>query len=443
MASVQLIKTEEDKKWFRAFACIGREASGKQITKTRTYTTTTKSMKKAWKEAEAFASDFEQKLLNGDIVSGEKISFAEFVEIWKKNWLPAKTPHVREQYEDILNRLVIPKIGVMKLTAIRPTHIDMIINSRKEDGKAAATVRKTFTPINSVFKYAVKKQYIKENPCDRRDDLPTIKAKGANDIMFFTVDQARRFLKDALTMEYTYTCKAHKRVLKSTGEEYTVPDYTEKHTLPLQWRIYFMMAIYGTFRRGEMVALTWNDLDMKKNIVSVKKAASRTKNEGQFVKDPKTAAGVRDLVMPSDCFALLKKWKIEQQNLCIRLGSAWKGHKNGLNEDGTMDSFDQNTIFIQLDNGLPIDITTPGHKFREICDYYNASCEKEEDKLPRIRLHDLRHTGATLLLAENMDIETVSRRLGHSKASVTLDIYGHALPENDKKASDMLEAMFR
>ena len=87
---------------------------------------------------------------------------------------------------------------------------------------------------------------------------------------------------------------------------------------------------------------------------------------------------------------------------------------------------------------------------------YNRACEDEAEKmdnekdkrkklaerLPKIRLHDLRHTGATLLLGENTDIETVSRRLGHSKASVTLDIYGHALPENDKKASDALEAMF-
>ena len=104
--------------------------------------------------------------------------------------------------------------------------------------------------------------------------------------------------------------------------------------------------------------------------------------------------------------------------------------------------FSNNTVFIQLDTGLPLHLSTPGHKFAEIISLYNATCEREEDKLPKIRLHDLRHTGATLLLSQNTDIETVSRRLGHSKASVTLDIYGHALPENDRQASDTLEAMF-
>ena len=427
---------------FQIVVYLGRDPSGKAIVESENYIAYSKAPTKAQKEAEAFACEFERKVLAGEIGDGDKITFTDFVEIWKKNWLVSKTPNVRENYVKILNRVAIPRIGMMKLAAIRPAHIDMILNDRKAEGKAAATVRKDFTPINSVFKYAVKKQYIRDNPCDRRDDLPTVKAKGGNDIMFFTEDQARRFLKDALTMTYKYTCKEHKRTLKSTGETYTVPAYTEEHTVPLQWRVYFTLSIYGMFRRGEICALTWADLDMKKHIVSITKSVSRTKETGQFVKEPKTAAGVRDLVLPADCFVLLSKLKMEQLELMSKLGSSWKGHRNGKKEDGTMDSFDDNAIFIQPENGLPIDISTPGHKFREILNYYNGTCEKEEDKLPLIRLHDLRHTGATLLLASNVDIETVSRRLGHSKASVTLDVYGHALPENDKKAADLLGNMF-
>ena len=62
----------------------------------------------------------------------------------------------------------------------------------------------------------------------------------------------------------------------------------------------------------------------------------------------------------------------------------------------------------------------------------------EEDKLPIIKLHDLRHTSATLLQASGCDIATISRRLGHSKVSVTLDVYSHAIPENDVEAADIL-----
>ena len=116
-----------------------------------------------------------------------------------------------------------------------------------------------------------------------------------------------------------------------------------------------------------------------------------------------------------------------------------------MKDDGkTPDSFDENTVFIQNKAiGQPLNLSSPGHKFHEIIDLYNATCKKEADKLPHIRLHDLRHTGATLLLGNNTDIETVSKRLGHAKASVTLDIYGHALPENDKTAAKTLEAMLK
>ena len=118
------------------------------------------------------------------------------------------------------------------------------------------------------------------------------------------------------------------------------------------------------------------------------------------------------------------------------MGSAWNGHRNC--DD---DSFDKNRLFIQAD-GSPVHFSTPGHKFAEIIDMYNASVEDESEKLPKIRLHDLRHTSATLLLSLGTDIETVSRRLGHSKASVTLDIYGHGLPEDERKATDSLQQKF-
>lgn len=434
---------------------LGRDAEGRKIKQTATYTPKSKAPTKALKEAEAYAAKLEEQILNGDIVSGDRVTFADFVEIWRQNWLPAKTPTVRENYYRVLRVRVLPKIGNLKMTSIRATHIDKILKDETAEGKAPKTVRMTYAVTNSVFKYAVRKQYIRENPCLRCDDLPAVKAKTGNEICFFNKDQARRFLKDALTREYEIPVSGHQRKLQKSGRRYAVPDYHVSHKIPFQWRVYFTLAIYGQLRRGEECGLTWRDIDFTKHIVSINKALASVK-EGQFVKDPKTDAGIRDIVIPTDCIALLRQWKKEQRALCFKLGTAWKGHRDSLKDDGTQDSFEDNTVFIQLDNGLPLHLSTPGHKFAEIIDLYNTACENEAakledeadrrkklaEKLPKIRLHDLRHTGATLLLSQNTDIETVSRRLGHSKASVTLDIYGHALPENDKQASDTLEAMF-
>ena len=442
MASIEQRQNKDGSISFRITVSLGRDPSGKQILKKTTYTPQSKAPTKIEKEVKAFAADFEQKAKNGDLVSGDKVTVSEFVKIWEKNWLPAKTPSVRENYMDILRLHFLPVIGHMKITAVRATHIDGIIQTAKDAGKAPSTIRDRFTVINSVFKYAYKKKYINENPCQRCDERPQVKMKTGKDLRYFDEDQARRFLRDALTMEYDIKFGKRGRKSKKTGEEYEVKEYTVKRAIPLQWRLFFTMAIYGSFRRGEMVALTWNDVDEEKHIISIDKAAAMTKKE-KYIKDPKTEAGIRELVMPDEVFALLREWKKEQFALCVKLGTAWKGHRNGKKEDGkTPDTFEENNIFIQIDNGLQMHLSSPNHKFHEICDMYNATRKKEEDKLPRIRLHDLRHTGATLLLGNNTDIETVSHRLGHSKASVTLDIYGHALPENDRKASDKLGEIF-
>ncbi len=442
MASIKEKVNKDGSTSFLIEVFCGRDAEGKRIMKRTTFRPKSTAPTKAQKEAEKFAAQYEEQVLNGDIVSGDKMTVSEFVKIWEENWLPAKTPSVQENYKDVLRLHVLPVIGHMKITAVKAPHIDSIIQKGKDSGAAPSTIRDRFSIINSVFKYAYKKQYIRENPCQRCDERPPVKMKTGKDIQFFNKDQSRRFFRDALTMEYEITYGQRGRKSKKTGKNYAVKEYKVKRSVPLQWRIYFMMAVWGTFRRGEMCALTWNDINEKRRVISVEKAAAMTKHE-TYIKGPKTEAGIRELTMPDEIFALLREWKREQFLLCAKLGTAWKGHRNGMKEDGkTRDSFDDNNIFIQLENGLPIHLSTPNHKFHEIVDMYNATREKEEDKLPRIRLHDLRHTGATLLLGEKTDIETVSHRLGHAKASVTLDIYGHALPENDKQASDTLAAMF-
>lgn len=271
-------------------------------------------------------------------------------------------------------------------------------------------------------------EVIKSNPCDRIE-LP--KTKPNKDLHYFTLDEAKRFL-DALSNTYTIHYKEHVRTSPKTGEPYKVREYDARNYIPIQYQSYFSLAIYGGFRRGELIALTWEDIDFDEQTVSITKSVANTK-EGQIVKSTKTVAGERKIKLPKQCFDTLAIWKKEQKSIALTLGSYWKGYRGK--------NFAKNPIFI-MDDGERMHLNTPTHKFREILEMYNAQCEKEEDKLPVIRLHDLRHTSATLLLSENVDIETVSHRLGHSKASVTLDVYGHWMKETDEKASNTLESLF-
>ncbi len=426
---------------YRITVTLGRDKNGKKIVKTTTYKPQATTPMKAKKEAEAFAQKFEEQVKNGNLLIDTTITFMEFSKIWEENWLPTKTPTVRDNYKDVLRVRVMPYLGEMKLSKIKATHIDNIINAEKADKLAPKTIRMTFTVINSVMRYAYKKEYVKENPCLRCDDLPPIKMKKIDELRYFTLEQAKCFLNVALTKTYYKEMSSHKRTLMSSKKEYTVGSYKEAHTIPLQWKTYFYIAICGACRRGEMCALTWKDINSETKTITINKSLANTK-EGQIIKEPKTEASNREIVLPEICFTLLEKLHKEQIEKALSMGTAWMGHRNIIDKDGKKtDCFDDNNVFIQYD-GNPINLSTPTHKFGEIIEMYNKTCDKEEEKLPKIRLHDLRHTSLTLLLSENTDIETVARRAGHSKASVTLDIYGHYLPDKDKKASDSLSDMF-
>lgn len=415
---------------YKIAVSLGYDENQKRIREVATFTPTATTPKAIEKEVAEFARDFEKRVRDGEFYSGEKTKFSDFVNVWAENFLPQKSLRTQEEYLQKIRMYFIPVIGHLPLSKIRAPHIDTVLNDMKKAGKAPKTIRYTFTAINSVMKYAYKKGIIKENPCSRCDDLPSVER--STELHYFTVEQSKVFL-EALTYEYDFHRTGCTRHYKN-GTTRDMPDNVFKSDIPFQWRAYFSISFYGGFRRGEIVALTWNDIDFERNTISINKAVGKGQGR-EYIKTPKTKAGVREIVLPDCTFSLLRQWRSQQAQLCLKLGSAWKGYRGN--------EFNKNYIFIDLTSGERMNVDTPTHKFKEIIELYNTQkAETEEDKLPEIRLHDLRHTSATLLLGEGIDIETVSKRLGHSKASVTLDIYGHALPQKDKTASDTLERLF-
>ena len=418
---------------------LGRDEAGDKIRETTSYRPKAKTPAKARKEVEDFAREFENAVKDGTaFTSGDRITFAEFVKFWENNSLSQKvlsgtmTKHTKEDYIRTMDYHVIPKIGHLKMNEIRATHIDRIVIDLLDAGKKPKTIRNIFNIIRSCFEYAFRKNIIKENPCLRCEPLPVVRRDG--DLHTFNEDQVRRFLDDALTREYEVRIKGHARqytVYNGTGKKFEVRDYTEHRSVPLQFRVFFNLAIFGGFRRGELIGLNWEDVDPKNQTIRIRKAVSLS-DDGQYIKDPKTEAGKRTIKLPQICFDLLDDLKIEQRILCLKLGTAWEGYRGR--------DFDRNPVFITA-TGARMNVQSPSAKFRKILVAYNKTVA-EADRLPLIRLHDLRHTSASHLVASGVDIETVAKRLGHSKPSFTLDVYGHALEENDEKASAKLEEIF-
>lgn len=410
---------------------VGEDLKGNKLFERTTFRPTQTTPKAIKTEVEDFAREFEKRVKEGKYLTGDKLTLSRFVDIWREEWATKNlTIAGLEDYQRLLNGRILDKLGNMKLSKITALHIQGVYDELEKGGLAPATIRKTNTALNSVFKYAYRMGTIKENPCDRIE-LP--KMKKNTDIHFFTVTQAKAFLK-ALEEDHVFTCASSDRKIKNTGTEFEVREYTAHRTVSFQFRVLFSLAIYGGFRRGEIVALKWSDIDFENRTVSINKAFAKTKANGQILKCTKTVSGNRTVVLPSSCFELLAHWKSEQKMLSLALGSKWEGKRG--------EDFDDNFIFIQVDSGRPMNVDTPYHKMKEVIERYNSMCAKGEE-LPDIRFHDLRHTSASLLLSENVDIVTVSRRLGHAQVSTTLDVYAHAFEKKDVTASDTLERLFK
>ena len=142
----------------------------------------------------------------------------------------------------------------------------------------------------------------------------------------------------------------------------------------------------------------------------------------QICKTPKTRSSYRTVSIPHFLTQRLHKLQIAQTEYRLKWGSAWKG---------------DDWVFIQ-DDGRMMNYGTPYHAFRDVLIRYNAD-KPEAEQLPLIPFHGLRHTAASLLIASNLDIKTVSTRMGHAQTSTTLNIYTHAFQEGDRKAAAVLE----
>ena len=193
------------------------------------------------------------------------------------------------------------------------------------------------------------------------------------------------------------------------------------------WKAYYYLSIVTGMRRGEICPLHWTDVDFDTKKVTIVKSTTLT-HDGPIIKEPKTVASTREITVTDETIKRLKDWYEEEKAYYNENIGSWA------NKD--VSRFEDNYIFIQKD-GRMIHPTTPSNKFKEIIARHNERAD-QDNQIKDIKLHALRHTCASLLIEEGVDILTVSKRLGHSKISTTLDIYTHRLKKDDHEATDAM-----
>lgn len=413
---------------FRIRVSAGFDGNGKRKFYTETYTPSAKTSRAIEREVSHYAEVLEQRVHDGLISISDGTTFTSFVDTWAKDWAADHlTISQQESYLDSLKIHVIPTIGNQKIAKIKKRDCVGIVSALKNKGLAPKSIRRIVTAMRSVFKYALYLEIINSDPCDGLILPPLQKDDG---IHCFDEIQTQAFLN---ALEMKYPNHAGRRTDLNNNNLCT--KYVQ---IPYQFRLYFNFAIKTGLRRGEMIGLQWSDIDFEKQTVSVSRAVSHSKQFGQIVGKPKTPSAVRTVPIPSDCVDMLCVW-FEQQKEYSHL-STWQGKPTT--------HLQENPIFIQS-NGLRMDLDSPKRAFKSVIDKYNKLVDslppeeaKKHVKLPVIRLHDLRHCYATLLIANGMDIVSVSRLMGHASPSVTMDVYSHLLESHAREAAKVFERLF-
>ena len=212
-----------------------------------------------------------------------------------------------------------------------------------------------------------------------------------------------------------YKPKGQKTERPVADEELVQKLITALEGQSMKYEVYFKLVLATGVRRGEACGIRWSDIDWRHKTIHIQRTVVKLSGEPIFTKESKTASGNRLVYVSKEMLKLLKAWK----NEC-----AWQMEQE-LNQTLTGEDY----LFRQP-NGDPMVPTTFTFRFKKIL---------KQNGLPEnLNVHSLRHTNASLMIAQGVDVRTVAGLLGHSQPSTTLDIYSHAFDKNKRAAQEKL-----
>ena len=351
------------------------------------------------KDAEVELAKFVTEVQNGLVIDGKSLKFSEFTEIWKRDYGSKElAPSTYKRYCRMLETRLLPYFGHFYINKIKPTDImkfyDLLEKDTQLVRKKGNNGSKTKKPLSgktilehhrllrAMLHKAVYWQLIVANPAERVQPPKARKPK-------------RRSYDD----EQTKILLENLELLPSEDTKYKVA---------------IILTVFTGVRLGELMGLEWQDVDFKNGIISINRSSQYLADMGVFTKVPKTESSIREIAIPEFIISLLEEYKLWYEEQKSIYGELW------MNSD---------RLFVQAD-GKPMHPSTISKWFVKYVGQIG---------LPVINFHGLRHTNASLLVAQNIDIAVISARLGHAQISTTLDFYVHPLLSHNRKAGYALE----
>ncbi len=338
------------------------------------------------KDAEKRLNDVIHQHENGTFVKPGKATVAEYLSQWLKNYASVNlAPHTVEGYESIINRHLIPNLGNILLTQLRPEVIQSYISEKLskgrinyEGGLSSRTVRHHIVCLHTALQNAVKMGLLFRNPVD----AITIPKSSRHEIQTMNENDIHKFLEVAHNTQY-----------------YAL----------------FYTAIFTGMRRSELLALRWQDVDLLLLQCSINRSLHQIKGGKIVFRQPKTDKSRRLIALSPSLSRLLQEYRTSQDIL-----------RESLDYPRLSES---DLVFCHHD-GKPFLPNTVSHNWEKLV---------RKAGLSHIRLHDARHTHASLMLKQGIHPKIVQERLGHSSIQITLDTYSHVAPGLQQAAANKFD----
>jgi len=283
-------------------------------------------------------------------------------------------------YRIVVQKHLIPALGYIRLQKLTPQQVQAFYREKLHEGLSQKRVKGIHSILHKALENAVKWNLVGRNVCD----LVESPIPRRHEIQPLTQEQAQCLLK-----------AAHEHKLEAL----------------------ITVAIMTGMRRGELLGLHWQDIDLERGSIQVRRSVNRISTYGLVVSEPKTTRSRRKITLPAFVIDVLKQHFARQQDMKRAAGDLWR---------------ETDVVFCNLYGGY-IEPSNLHGWFKKLL---------KSAELPNIRFHDLRHSAATLLLGMGVHPKIVQELLGHSTISMTLDTYSHVLPSMQQEAMSKLDIMF-
>ena len=321
-----------------------------------------------------------RELEQGTLATGSQRKLGEYLEDWLENTHKSRLRLGTYINYQKLIKYIVADLGNVWLQKLTPQQVQAFYSKKLAEKLSSKVVHEIHGVLHLALKNAVRWELVSRNVCD----LVTPPRIVSREVMPLSVDQARKLMK-----------------------------HIRGHRL----EVLLTIAVVTGMRRGELLALRWSDIDFERSRLLILHSVDFIAGYGYVEGKPKTAAGKRAIDLPAFLIEMLKQHRAQQAERREK-AEGWE---------------DRDLVFPNLSGGY-LHPNHMGESFRGLL---------KDAGLPPMHFHDLRHSAATILLAQGVNIKVIQELLGHSDIAITLRVYGHLLPSMQGDAVETWEDLFQ